>query len=53
MGSQGRTIATFCDDSSALPVELFISLVEQEAINQGILFDGFNEDACEEWSNME
>ena len=26
---------------------------EQEAINEGILFDGFNEDACEEWSNRE
>ena len=30
-----------------------MEFTEQEAINKGILFDGFNEDACEEWSNME
>lgn len=37
------------DDKGGEPIEF----TEQEAINQGILFDGFNEDACEEWSNME
>ena len=37
------------DDKGGEPIEF----TEQEAINKGILFDGFNEDACEEWSNME